>query len=179
MVNSIVVNGEVLEMMLVFWEMASHREKVSEPYIIEVAQRAEMQWIYHKDFTAENARRVLSAIINNELLNNAGADEKKFWNNNMWMMEDLGVTKQMMAPIKHLNVDHLKESIGQGKEIEKINIIFVPGTSFDYMIREHNLIINFFKIAVDIFGGTGKITLFGKDFDAAIEGLLEETAESL
>jgi len=67
----------------------------------------------NKDFNEESVRKVLSAIQNRELLSGASKEEKRFWNNNMWMMEDLELPKLMAKPIKVLNVNHLIDELNK------------------------------------------------------------------
>lgn len=161
---SVKINTEVIEMMLFFWQSISEREKVSEEYIRSVADREEMKYVYCDGFNEESFRKVLSAISNNELLNNATKEEKKFWNNNMWMTEDLGVVNMMVQPIKKLNLD----GVSSNKKL-----IFVPGHLEEKYIDGDTIVINFFKINVDIFGGTGAVTVNGKDFKEYILDLVK------
>lgn len=169
MIKNVRLNYKALELFLVFWEMNSGKDKTPESFIIDMADTDEMKLIYHDEFDEESCRRVLSSIVNRELLNNATADEKRFWSNNMWMIDDLGVTQMMLDPIKQLNFNDVKEELGKG-EREVLEIVFVPGTLFDHMIVDDKLVINFFSISVDLFGGTNEVTYLGKDLK---EGLVE------
>ncbi|UQK58523.1 hypothetical protein [Fenollaria massiliensis] len=161
---SVKINTEVIEMMLFFWQSISEREKVSEDYIRSVAERDEMKYTFCEGFNEESVRKVLSAISNNELLSDASKEEKKFWNNNMWMTEDLGVVNMMVEPIKKLNLD--------GIDSNK-TLIFVPGHLEEKYIDGDTIVVNFFKINVDIFGGTGAVTVNGKDFKDYILDLVQ------
>lgn len=163
------VNFEVVEMMIFFWSSVAEREKVAEPYIISVADRDEMKLIYDADFDDQAVRRVLSAISNRELLNGGSAKEKRFWNNNMWMMEDLGVMQAMIDPMKQLNLQEDEGELSTKSGFDEVNVIFVPGTTDFFKVVDNNLVVNFFKIAVDIFGGTGEVTFDGKSLKDAIE----------
>lgn len=163
---SIKINNEVVEMMLYFWQSASEGQKVAESFIIDVANRDEMKLIYNDKFDEEAVRRVLSSITNKELLNGGSPEEKRFWNNNMWMMEDMGVVEAMVDPIKHLNLDDV--------ETDKKELIFVPGHVDEYYDLEDKLVVNFFKVSVDIFGGTGAVTMDGEDFREHIIKLLQK-----
>lgn len=165
---SIRVNNEVVELMIYFWESVSEREKVSEDYLRSVSQRNEMKLIYNENFNEESVRKVLSAISNRELLNGGTKEEKRFWNNNMWMMEDLSLMKAMIDPIKKLNLDEIK------KDLE---LIFIPGHIDEHYVIGNKLVVNFFKINVDVFGGSGKVTMNGKDFKEYIINLIEEVKE--
>lgn len=163
------INTEVVEMMIFFWSSVAEKEKVAEPYIISVAERPEMKLIYDDEFKEEGVRSVLSAISNRELLNGGSKRDKRFWNNNMWMMEDLGVMEAMIAPMKQLNLQEDEANLSTKSGYDEVNVIFVPGTTDFFKVVGNNLVVNFFKIAVDIFGGTGEVTFDGKSLKEAIE----------
>lgn len=163
------INTEVVEMMIFFWSSVAEKEKVAEPYIISVAERPEMRLIYDDEFKEEGVRSVLSAISNRELLNGGSKRDKRFWNNNMWMMEDLGVMEAMIAPMKQLNLQEDEANLSTKSGYDEVNVIFVPGTTDFFKVVGNNLVVNFFKIAVDIFGGTGEVTFDGKTLKEAIE----------
>lgn len=67
--SNIIIKNEILEMMLYIWDSVSQREKISETFILEVADQKDMQYLYGEDFTKESVRKVLSAISNKELIN--------------------------------------------------------------------------------------------------------------
>lgn len=163
------INTEVVEMMIFFWSSVAEKEKVAEPYIISVAERPEMKLIYDDEFKEEGVRSVLSAISNRELLNGGSKKDKRFWNNNMWMMEDLGVMQAMIDPMKQLNLQEDEGELSTKSGFDEVNVIFVPGTTDIFKVVDNNLVVNFFKIAVDIFGGTGEVTFDGKSLKDAIE----------
>lgn len=163
------INTEVVEMMIFFWSSVAEKEKVAEPYIISVAERPEMKLIYDDEFKEEGVRSVLSAISNRELLNGGSKRDKRFWNNNMWMMEDLGVMQAMIDPMKQLNLQEDEANLSTKSGYDEVNVIFVPGTTDFFKVVSNNLVVNFFKIAVDIFGGTGEVTFDGKTLKEAIE----------
>lgn len=163
------INTEVVEMMIFFWSSVAEKEKVAEPYIISVAERPEMKLIYDDEFKEEGVRSVLSAISNRELLNGGSKKDKRFWNNNMWMMEDLGVMEAMIDPMKQLNLQEDEGELSTKSGFDEVNVIFVPGTTDFFKVVNNNLVVNFFKIAVDIFGGTGEVTFDGKSLKDAIE----------
>lgn len=163
------INTEVVEMMIFFWSSVAEKEKVAEPYIISVAERPEMKLIYDDEFKEEGVRSVLSAISNRELLNGGSKKDKRFWNNNMWMMEDLGVMQAMIDPMKQLNLQEDEGELSTQSGFDEVNVIFVPGTTDFFKVVDNNLVVNFFKIAVDIFGGTGEVTFDGKSLKDAIE----------
>lgn len=163
------INTEVVEMMIFFWSSVAEKEKVAEPYIISVAERPEMKLIYDDEFKEEGVRSVLSAISNRELLNGGSKKDKRFWNNNMWMMEDLGVMQAMIDPMKQLNLQEDEGELSTKSGFDEVNVIFVPGTTDFFKVVDNNLVVNFFKIAVDIFGGTGEVSFDGKSLKDAIE----------
>ncbi|MDY6065573.1 MAG: hypothetical protein SPI59_04525 [Finegoldia sp.] len=160
------INNEVVEMMLYFWQASSEGEKTGESFIIDVSNRDEMKLIYDDNFNEESVRKVLSAISNRELLNGGSDEEKRFWNNNMFAMEDMGITNSMVDPIKHLNLD--------GVDSKYKEIIFVPGHLQEYYDLGDKIVFNFFKISVDVFGGTGDVTVNGKPFEEYIQELLSK-----
>ena len=171
MVKSITVKLDAVEMMIYFWQAVSEREKVSEMYMREVADKHEMKYLYDEEFNQESVRKVLSAISNRELLSGATKAERKFWNNNMWMMEDLENMRNMIKPIKTLNLDDLKDSIsGEDKDLE---VVFIPGHQSEYTIDENKLVINFFRIMVD-YMDPNKVTISQKPLKEYIKEKLQE-----
>ncbi len=176
MVKSISTNLEAIEGLLYFWQASSEKEKVGEPYIISIGEFPDMKYLYHGDFDAESVRKVLSAISNREMINNGSKEEMRFWNNNMWMMEDLGFTDMMVKPVKTLHSDSFLEIVNAKEyknDYENIEIVFIPGHLDEYYIDENRLIINFFKIMPDLYI-EDKITIAEKDFDDYIEEKLIE-----
>lgn len=161
MLKRINVNLEPVESMLYYWSSVSEKEKVAESFFIDVANIESMKAVFNDDFNEESVRKVLSAIQNSELLSVATKPEKRFWNNNMWMMEDLGLTEAMAQPIKVLNlnglVDKLNEEISNIDK-EEVTVYFAPLHLDTYYIVNDKLIINFFRIMVDLYGnGSAKI----------------------
>lgn len=152
MVKRIKLNMEEIESMLYFWQASKDRERVSEHYLNELAALPGISSCYDNEFNAESVRKVLSAITNRELLSNKTPKEGRFWNNNMWMMEDLSYTYRMIQPLKKLNVDSLIEKLGQldsVSEIEEVEVIFAPLHMDDYLISGNKLIVNFFRVKPD------------------------------
>ncbi|WP_040212761.1 hypothetical protein [Clostridium polynesiense] len=149
MLKRIKVNLEAIEAMLYFWQAASEKENVAESFFYDVADMKGMKLVYDEDFNAESVRKVLSAIKNRELLSDATKAEKRFWNNNMWMMEDIEYTQMMAAPIKVLNLDPMVDIINEklpNAEKEELEVIFAPLHLEEYYIKGSSLIINFFRI---------------------------------
>lgn len=149
MIKQIELNLETIESMLYLWTALAEKEKVAESFFIDVAKQYPLQAIKTKDFDEESVRKVLSAIQNRELLSAATKEEKRFWNNNMWMMEDLELPKLMAKPIKVLNVNHLIDELNiefPNNDREILKVYIAPLHIDDYYIVDGNLIINFFRI---------------------------------
>lgn len=176
MIKRIRTNLDVVEAMLYYWQATSEKQKVGESYILSIADFPEMEYFYGEDFDKESVRKVLSAISNREMLNSESKKERKFWNNNMWMLEDLEFTNMMVKPVKMLNLNSLIDKlngISEHKEYEQIEVIFVPGHLDDYIIDGNKLIINFFKVMPDLYE-EDKVTIGEQDFNDYIEDKLVE-----
>ena len=145
---------DTVESMLFYWQATSEREKVGEAYLNDIANHEDMKKIYDEEFNSESFRKVLSAISNREPFKSDVKKERVFWNSNMWMTEDMEFTRMMVAPIKVLNADHLlpkvEAQVKNGK-YDEVEVVFVPGHEFDYVIDENQLLINFFKVQVDLY----------------------------
>ncbi len=147
MIKTIQVKLDVIESMVYFWQATNSREKVGEVYIHSIVDRPEMKCLYKNDFTPDAARKVLSAISNREILNSSNKLERKFWTNNMWMMEDLEYTTQMIAPIKVLNVDDQLPLLNQRDcPYETLEVHFIPGLSEEFTFVDNKLFVNFFRV---------------------------------
>lgn len=144
------VKLDVIEAMLYFWKATNDREKVGEAYMVDITSYDAMKHLYQEEFDAEAARKVLSAISNRELLNTTCKKSRKFWNNNMWMMEDLQYTDMMIAPLKQLNLDDVAEEMSGKGGPETIEVHFVPGHHDVYYKEENKVIINFFRVKPDL-----------------------------
>ena len=160
----IAIKSEILEMMLYAWDSVHQKEKIADSFFIGLADEMDMKYLYDEDFTKESVRKVLSAMSNRELLNKPTKKESRFWNKNMWMLEDLSFTNMMIEPVKQLNLDHMEDKLSK----EEYEVIFIPGHMDEYYIDENKLIINFFNITVDLFG-EGQVTIAGKPFKEYIE----------
>lgn len=171
------VNLNLMEYMLYFWQSTSENEKVGETYLVEIAEQPEMALLYDDTFNAESVRKVLSAITNKEMLNGGSKKERKFWNNNMWVMEDMELLKSMINPLKVLNIDALVEKVNAQKAIpyDTVEIVFVPGTEEEYLIKDNQLIINFFRVTADLYE-ENKVTIDNKDLTSYIEEKVLEMA---
>jgi len=114
----------------------------------DVSEMKALKIAYEEDFDGESVRRALSAIKNREPIT-GNKKERKFWNNNMWMMEDLEYTQSMATPIKQLNIDGLLpelQKINNKNDYEEVEVIFSPLHSEEYIIVRNCLIINFFRV---------------------------------
>jgi hypothetical protein len=140
MAGKININFEAIEAMLYYWHALKDKEKVPEKFIYDIAEMPGLKDANDGEFDSESVRRALSAIKNREVFSSRTKKEARFWNNNLWMMEDLSYTDAMVQPIKKLNLDDLA---GAGPDVE---VIFVPLHFDDYMLKGNKLIINFFKI---------------------------------
>jgi len=153
MINRIKIKLDVIEAMVYYWQATSEKEKVGEGYINDISEFQEMKYIYDNEFNKESVRKVLSAISNREIFTSDSKKERKFWNNNMWMMEDLEYTKMMVTPLKVLNLDSLIEKLNNTVEskFEELEVIFIPGHGDEYLISNNKLIINFFRVKPDLY----------------------------
>lgn len=177
MIKTIKTNLNTLESMIYFWQASSENEKVPEDYLAEIANRPEMSILYGDDFNAASVRKILSCLTNHEKLSDINEKEYKFLHDNMWVMDDVGVMSMMVAPIKVLNADALVEKVNAKKDIpyENVEIIFLPGTDKDYMVKENQLYINFFKIQADLYD-ENNVTINGQPIMDYIEEKVLELA---
>ncbi len=176
MIKSIKTNLDVVEALLYYWQATSEKEKVGESYILSIADFPEMKYLYGEEFDKESVRKVLSAISNSELLNSESKKDRKYWNNNMWMLEDLEFTNMMVKPLKLLNLDNLIDKlngINGDFGYEQIEVIFIPGHIDEYIIDENKLVINFFRVMPDIYEER-KVTIGDKDLKDYVEEKLVE-----
>lgn len=154
MLKQIHVKLNVIEGMHYFWQATTEREKVGEKYFVDLASLPEMKPLYDDEFNHDSVRKVLSAISNRELLNSDSKKERKFWNNNMWVMEDMELTNMMIAPLKTMNLDAVKERLNEknsGSKYENLEVIFVPGHYDEFRSEENRLYINFFRVQADLY----------------------------
>lgn len=176
MIKSIKINIDIVEAMLYFWQATSENEKTGESYIISIGEFPDMKYIYNENFDKESVRLVLSSISNKELLNGGSKEERKYWNNNMWVMEDLGFTDMMVEPVKKLNLNHMIDKLNKinpNFEHEELEVSFVPGHLDEYIIDGNKLVINFFRVMPDLYI-EDKVTIAGKDFNEYVEEKLIE-----
>lgn len=155
MIKDITKNMNVIESMIYFWTAVGDREKVGERFLSELSEYQEMKLLYDETFDAESVRKSLSAITNREMLNGGSQKERQFWNNNMWMLEDIALMQEMVNPLKQLNLDSLANEINSIKDIahELIEVIFIPANKEEFFVIDNKLVINFFKLQADIITG--------------------------
>jgi len=164
MLQRIKVNMDVMEAMLYYWQATSERDKVSEKYLNDLAAMPGLALAYDGEFNAESVRKVLSAITNREPFASKIKKESRFWNNNMWMLEDLAYTDSIIQPLKKLNLDHLVDEINKAvpaAKYEEVEIYFSPLHFQDSYAAGNRLIINFFRIVPDSEGSlkVGELSL--------------------
>jgi len=167
MLNSIRTNLNTLEYMIFFWQSVLDREKVGEYYLTEIASQPEMQILYNEEFNEECVRKALSAITNREILSDALPTERQFWNNNMWIVEDREMFGLMIAPIKSLSLDSLKDKLNGMADIphDMVEVIFIPALKEECYFDGNKIYINFFKVSVDMVMGTGDVTISGRTLE--------------
>ena len=176
MVQRIKLNLEEIESMLYFWQATNDKEKVAETYLHEIASLPGLSSSYDSEFNGESVRKVLSAITNREILSQKTKKESRFWNNNMWMMEDLNYTDSMVKPLKKLNIDDLVEKvkIAEGSSnYDELEVRVSPLHVDDYIIKGNMLVINFFRVMPSL-EDEGKTTIGGVEIKEYIKEKLEE-----
>ena len=176
MIQRIRVNLEEIESMLYFWQATNDKERVAESYLHEIASMPGLTASYDDEFNAESVRKFLSAITNKEILSQKTKKEARFWNNNMWMMEDLSYTDTMVKPLKKLNVDDMVEEIKNAEgssKYEELEVRFSPLHMDEYIIKGNMLVINFFRV-MPSFEDEESATIGGKQIKDFIKEKLEE-----
>lgn len=160
------VNMKVMESMSYFWEATKDREKVGEHYITSIAEMPEMKPLYDAEFTMESVRKLLSGISNREMFP-WNKKEGRFWNNCMWMLEDMELGRQMLSPVKTLNLDSLNASLGD----RDLEVVIVPGHIESSYCEPGRITLNFFRLQVD--QETGSLNFEGLPLPAYIESQLD------
>lgn len=154
MIKGIKVKLDVIEGMDYYWKATSEKEKVGESFINDIANMTEMSYTYDDEFTSESVRKALSAVSNRERFTSENKKEGRFWNYNMWVMEDLDYTDMMIKPVKILNLSGLIDKLNEEENKaghEYLEVIFVPGHLDEYYIVDNKLIINFFMVKPDLY----------------------------
>ena len=164
------INTEVLEMFIYYWQATAEKEKVSDLYLWELATRAEMAPLFGKGFGKDSVRKVLSSITNREILSEKTKEEGRFWNNNMWMLEDLDLTMAMLATVKKLSGSEFAD-FGLGD----FTINFIPGHLEPYYLEKDQLFINFFKLSLNL--ETGDVGVDGMELKAFINQILKSRGQ--
>ena len=137
--KNIKIDFDVLEMMIFFWESVASKDKMGDDYFMSIAEKPQMEVVYNEDFSKDSVRRVMSAISNREKLNNRTLSESRFWNNNMWILEDLQTMHNMMAPIKTLNLAELTEKYKASTKFDEIELIFIPAHAEEFYIKGNKI----------------------------------------
>jgi hypothetical protein len=167
MLQRIKINMDVMEAMLYYWQATSEKDKVSEKYLNDLASMPGLAYTYDSEFTAESVRKVLSAITNREPFASDIKKEKRFWNNNMWMLEDPAYTDSVIQPLKKLNLDDLIEEVNKAVpsgKYEEVEVFFSALHLEDSYKAGNKLIVNFFKVVPDSDGNLKVGELALKDF---------------
>ena len=159
MLKEIKVNTKALETMLFVWASVKDREKVSDLFLDELANIA--------NGTLEKF------ISNRERLNGPTKKESRFWNYNMWMLEDPGMTDMMLAPIKTLNVNEVKDQVSKEFPYESVEVIFYPGQLEISQQIDNKIYINFFVVKADLYDET-KITIEDVDLKEYVINKIKE-----
>ncbi len=164
------IQTQTLEAMDFFWTALKDRERIADLFIQEVTMMDSYQLSYDDEFTAESVRRVMSALANREPFKAANKKEGRLYSNHLWMMDDLGVEKAMLQPIKQLNLDHLREKLEGHISSDEIQIHFVPLHLDSHKVIKNHLLINFFKIQLGLEEEI--VTIQDKPLDAYILDVL-------
>jgi hypothetical protein len=149
MIERIMVNLDVVEALLFFWQSIKDKNKISEIFIFKVMEMPGLKYTYDNEFTPESVRKALSSITNRESFSSKNKKEGRFYSNNLWMLEDLSYTDKMIQPLKRLNLQSLADKISafeKSDNFRELEVIFSPFHFEEYIIKENKLIINFFAI---------------------------------
>ncbi len=175
MIKRIKVNLEAIEALLYFWQAVNDREAISELFIYDVAAMPSLALVYEEEFNEESVRRALSAIKNREIFSRSSKKEGRFYNNNLWMMEDVSYAHAMTAPLKKLNLDALVPGLNSkfpNTPHEELEVLFSPLHTDEYLLQGNKLIVNFFRVKP---GDADDDTYVGdQDLKAYITEKLEE-----
>lgn len=158
-----IINLEAVEALLVFWTMVSEKEKVGDAYLHSMADMDVFKATFDDEFNRESFIKVLSAISNKEMLNGMNKKEGRFWNYNLWMLEDMEFTVSMVEPLKKLNLSGLEAPADT-------KLVFVPMNMQVSFKEGNNLYVNFFKIMANEWEET--ITIDGEDIKSYIQNML-------
>ncbi len=149
MLENVKINFETIELMDFFWQTAARKEKLADSYLLDIANRPEMEAVYTDDFNSNSVRKVLSAVINYEPVNEATSKELEFYQSNKFFADDPGNVELTLPTIKTLNVNNLKEKFSGDTKYNSVQINFVPAYDLTDKIEDNILTINFFKLKID------------------------------
>lgn len=172
MLKEVKVNAKALESMLFIWASIQDREKISERFLDELAKTPEMKGAYEPTFTELSVRQVLSAISNRERLNGPSKNESRFWNYNMWMLEDPDTRDLMLTPVKTLNVDSVKSEVPADFPFDSVEVVFYPGHLETVKQIGNQLFINFFHVKADVI--ENKVTIEGTELKDYVVNKIKE-----
>lgn len=175
MLKRIEVNLEAIEALHFFWVAARNKENVSEKFFHDIGHMSAVQNMYDDEFNEESVRRTLSAIKNREPFS-GNPKERKFWNLNMWMMEDFDYTDSMIRPVKKLNLDGLVSELADAPNpqgYEEVVVYFSPMPLEDSVIKGNKLLVNFFRVKP---GATDDEPAFGEN---TLEAYIQEQLKAL
>ncbi len=172
MLTKVHIDFETVEMMVFLWESIVNKEKVGDFYFTQLAEKPAMQVLYGDDFTQDSVRKVLSGLVNREILNGLTKKESKFWSQNMRITEDLEAMHAILNPIKQLNFDYLKETYAGETPYDTVEVFFIPGHKEAYYIQDNRLYVIFYSIFPDM--ATGELKVEGEPLKAFIEGKIKE-----
>lgn len=172
MLNTIKINFETIELMDFYWQTAARRQKLADSYLLDIANRPEMQTIYTEDFDSNSVRKVLSAVINYEPVNEATEKELEFYRSNKFFADDPGNVELTLPTIKTLNVDALKAEFQGESNYQDVTINFIPAYDMVSKIEGNVLTINFFKLGVD-FADFETVLVEGQPLKSFIQNKLE------
>ncbi len=170
MLKNITLNLEAIEALHFFWIAASEKDQVDEKFFHDLGEMDAVKLTYDDEFNAESVRRALSAIKNREPFD-GNKVERKFWNLNMWAMEDLELTASMITPIKQLNLDAMVDKLSDSK-YETLEVYFSPIHDDEYRIIDNKLLINFFRIRASFMDDS--VMIGDKEMTLYIEEKLQE-----
>ncbi|MGX7108113.1 TDE2712 family protein [Facklamia miroungae] len=173
MLKTIKINFETIELMDFYWQTAARREKLADTYLLDIANRPEMEAVYTDGFDQNSVRKVLSAVINYEPVNEATEKELEFYQSNKFFADDPGNVELTLPTVKTLNVDALKEAFSGETKYEEVNIHFVPSYNMVDKIDNSTLTINFFKLGVD-FSDFETVLIEGQPLKEYIQNKLSE-----
>ncbi|MFZ5968160.1 MAG: hypothetical protein ACOYVK_13430 [Bacillota bacterium] len=150
MIKNITLNLNAIEAMYFFWNTISSKDKVTEKFIVDIANMESFQVLYNEEFTQESVRRCLSALSNREPFH-GNKTEAKFYSRNLMILEYIDTLEEKFLTFKSLRLQDILHSLhnqAHGVADENIEIIVVPAP-FDTHYRDQNrIIINFFKFHV-------------------------------